>query len=282
MLVRPPTSATASKSVKQPLLSKGLQNHKGLGLLIFLSVILHGGLLVLPMPQWWLRTAAPESVLDEELEQSGAIALTIVPPIANPEPEPIAPATDLEPIAPALPEAPSPVIEPPPLTQVPEELIAEIPEELEKDLEDDIQEEPEQEPDPPLENIDDNQLDTDPANSDPEAGIATPFNDDFPHIAGAQSGCYGLENCRIVDGQTFRDIAKAIRQDLEAKGYKLIPYDNSDSGGGNHRIYEMRLLNEPDTEVNYLNIFGEGLTGAFYVITPQLIEREDLEALALG
>ncbi|NEQ53956.1 MAG: hypothetical protein F6K11_28140 [Leptolyngbya sp. SIO3F4] len=230
------------------------------------------------MPQWWLHSVTLEPEIEEDLEQSGAIALTTLPIVAKPEPEQVLPEPPkLEQIAPAIAEAPPTVIEPPP-TQLPEELIEEIPEELEEDE----QEEFEQEPDPPLENLDDNQFEADTDNNEPEAGIAIQFNDDFPHIAGAQSGCFGLENCRIVDGQSFRDVAKAILQDLEAKGYELTPYDNSDSGGGNHRIYEMRQLSDSDIALKYLNIFGEGLTGAFYVITPELIERGDLESLGLG
>lgn len=249
--------------------SESLRKKPFVNLLVVLSVVFHGGLLLLPMPQGWLKSEEPEQDLaDEELEQSGAIALTTLPIITKPEPA-----------VPAESEPTPTIIEPPPLTQVPDDILEDIPEELEEEPEEEpegknIEEGIEAVPAVPPETTDNNLNDQ---NNEPEAGIAVPFNDDFPHIIGAQSGCYGLDNCRFVEGQTFRDVAKEILQTLEAKGYELTAYDNDDSGEGNHRIYKMRLSSNPEGELKYLNIFGEGLTGAFYVITPKVIERGDLE-----
>ena len=178
MLVKPSIATGPPKSVK-PFLSRHLQNRSYVGFLIVFSVVLHGGLLLLPMPQWWLHSVAPEPEpeIGADLEQSGAISLTNFPLIAKPEPEP-------EPTIPVIPEVPQPTIESPPLVQIPEELIEEIREEQEEELVEVIDEEFELEPDPPLENTDNDQLEADTTNNEPEAGIATPFNDDFPHIAG--------------------------------------------------------------------------------------------------
>ena len=60
----------------------------------------------------------------------------------------------------------------------------------------------------------------------------------------------------------------------------LTIHDNGDTSGGNQRIYEMRA--QEQSEVKYLNIFGEGLTGGFYIITPDVITKEDLETLEIN
>ena len=226
--------------------------------LAFLTVtILHGGLLLLPAPQWW-QTPLPEPEPEPILEESGEVALTTLPKVAAPVTAPVA---EPEPAAP---------VEPPP-ERLP----------VQPEIADAIESEP-AEPEPQDQEPEFDEQEPEPENSEPEAGFAVRFSDDFPHVTGATSGCYGLDNCRTVDGQNFRDIAKALQQQLETQGYKLTPYDNGDSGGGNHRVYEMRSLSAPESAVKYLNIFGEGLTGAFYIITPALIDRQDMEALALN
>ncbi len=243
-----------------------LPNIRGLSGLVVLSAVLHGGLLLLPLPQWWSADSEP----DEVIEESGAIAITTLPVITKPEPKTIAP---VEPVSPPA------VLPPAPLTQVPEALPEDTLEELESiDVPADI---PPENTEVPVEN--DNQLPLDRQNSDdPEAGVAIPFSDDFPHIMGATSGCYGLEHCRTVAGQSFNNVARQIRQDLENKGYELTPYDNDDGDGANHDIYEMRLLASPEADVQYLNIFGEGFAEAFYIITLKIITREELETLDIN
>lgn len=230
------------------------------GVLLGLSIALHGSLLLLPVRWLSIAETTEPSLEPEELPESGAIALTTLPPIAQP-------AAPAEPVEVAPPES-LPEPEPPPLVQVPP-AVAEIPQVVETP-----EREPEPEPDSQPE------PEPEPTNTEPEAGIAVRFSNDFPHVAGAASGCFGLENCRTIAGETFRDVAKAIREGLEAKGYELTPEDNGDESGGNHRIY--RMISPPDNQVKYLNIFGEGLTGAFYLITSDPIKRGDLEALDLG
>lgn len=250
-------------------------------ILIILSGVLHGGLLFLPMPQWWLRATDTDETLEPELEdvleESGVIAITTLPVIAEPEAEIIAPVAPVP-----LPEETPPA----PLTQVPDNVPNDIPPEAPLDeLEDleDLEELPdpveEPDPEPPVEK--DEPLPPEPEKSnEPEAGIAVPFNADFKHVDGATTGCYGLENCLTVTGKSFKDVAREIRQQLENQGYELSPYDNDDDNGANHDIYEMRPPDTPDM-VEYLNIFGDGLRDAFYVISPGLITKEDLESLDL-
>lgn len=255
------------KWVKYPVMAR-LQTDRGLGVLVTVSVMLHGGLLLLPMPQWWQRAAEPEPEI--AVEESDAIAITTLPAISKPVPKEITP---VEP----PPAPPTTVVQPPPLTQVPDNL----PEEQLAVEALETAEQPDSEPLP--ENNEPEQQEPEPDNSEPEAGIAVKFNSDFPHLAGAEAGCYGLENCRKAEGQNYLDALNNISQGLEAQGYELTPYDgNDDSDVRNHKIYEMRLLNDPDAAVKYLNVFGEGLKTAIYIITPDIVTQAELQALELG
>ncbi|MDV3349103.1 hypothetical protein QGP82_10405 [Leptothoe sp. LEGE 181152] len=235
----------------------------GLGALVLLSVFLHGGLLLLPMPQWW--SISVESDPEEVIEDSGAIAITTLPIIPQSDPP-------LQPEAPTVQE-PEPV-EPPPLLQVPDNGSAMEDLSIIEDALEDL-EEPEA-VEQPIELSDEDELD--PENSEPEAGIAFQFGNDFPHLAGSQAGCYGLENCRTAEGQNYIDAVQDITNRLEAQGYELTPYEgNDDSDVRNHRIFEMRL---PDkAEIKYLNVFGEGLRTAIYIITPRIITQQELQTL---
>lgn len=220
-----------------------------------LSMALHGGLLLLPMPQ--LQSADPEP--EVVAEESGAIALTTLPvlpeiPAAAPVPE---------------------VVEPPSPVQVPEN----IPEIYEPVIDNTVTALEDEPADDPIEQTIENE-DVDPQTSEPEAGIAFQFSNDFPHLAGSQVGCYGLENCRMAEGQNYVDAVQEIRDNLEAQGYVLTRYlGNDDSDVRNHRIYEMRLPDNPETEVKYLNVFGEGLKTAIYIITTRIVTQEELQAL---
>ncbi|WP_031294525.1 hypothetical protein [Leptolyngbya sp. Heron Island J] len=243
----------------------------GLGGLVFLSAVLHGALLLLPLPQWSSTLVEPEP--EEAIEQSGAIAITTLPVV-------VPPVTQLEPETTPPPAPTSEVIEPPPLTQVPDNL---------PDIDEFIVEEPLDELDdiddieqPPFAPSDDeNELD--PQDSEPEAGIAVQFSHNFPHIPGAQAGCYGLQNCRIAEGQNYIDASRTIIDELTAQGYELQLYEgNDDSDVRNHRIYEMRSSTNTEAEVKYLNLFGEGLKTVIYLVTPRLITQAELQTLEIN
>ncbi|MEL6231986.1 MAG: hypothetical protein AAFR24_18940 [Cyanobacteria bacterium J06627_3] len=263
-LVKPSVSAELSPSAK-PLLKPRRQPNRGFRGLIFFGVaVLHGGLLLLPTPQWWRPSEDPDVVVEPPviLEESGAIAITTLPVVPQPLPE------ETVPVEPApLPE----------LSQPSETVLTQVPETLPEDVE------PEQ-PDENLpENKTDNQPEPEPEDNEPEAGIAMQFDADFPHLAGAVSGCYGLENCRRAEGQNYTEALQEIGEGLEAQGYELTPYDdNDDSDVRNHRIFEMRLPGDPDAGVKYLNVFGDGLKAAIYIITPNIITQADLQSLESG
>ncbi|MEO0396418.1 MAG: hypothetical protein AAF243_10605 [Cyanobacteria bacterium P01_A01_bin.137] len=267
-LVKPlvqPTEKAEPSPLAKPLLQPHRQSKRGFrGLIFFGVLVFHGGVLLLPTPQWWRPSETPEAEAEPPaiLEESGAIAITTLPVVPQPVPEDIAPAE------------PAP---PPELSQPPQTVLTQVPETLpEQTVED---------PEEPEENLPENKTDDrpdpeGPEESEPEAGIAIQFDADFPHLAGAVSGCYGLENCRRAEGQNYTDALREISEGLETQGYELTPYDgNDDSDVRNHRIFEMRLPSDPGAGVKYLNVFGDGLKAAIYIITPNIITQADLQAL---
>ncbi|MEM7062669.1 MAG: hypothetical protein AAF572_05850 [Cyanobacteria bacterium P01_B01_bin.77] len=256
------------KWFKYPMVAR-LQAGQGLGILVAVSAVLHGGLLLLPMPQWWQRSAQPKPEIF--VEESDAISVTILPVVSKPVPE------EIPPVEPSPPPAPPEVVQPPPLTQVPDNLDKLSEEQL---VLEDLEAKEQPDPDPSPEENEPEQQEPEPENSEPEAGIAVQFSSNFPHLAGTETGCYGLENCRRAEGPNYLTALDEISKGLEAQGYELTPYNgNDDSDVRNHKIYEMRLPNDPDTAVKYLNVFADGFKAAIYIITPRIITQAELQAL---
>ncbi|MEM9482814.1 MAG: hypothetical protein AAGA83_03890 [Cyanobacteria bacterium P01_F01_bin.116] len=252
--------AKSSKPIKFPT-SKG--SRRGLGLLIILSVAFHGGLLLLPMPQWWLRSAEPEPEIDvEELEQSGAISLTRLP-VAAPEPEVI------EPLEPKI-EAPEPLI----LTEVPDNLPEEVLEEVPaEDLET-----PENPEIPDVDN--EAPLDSSTEDNEPELGIAVRFDQDFTHVDGAEAGCYGLNNCHMVSDKNVDEVSNDLISKYENRGYQLELYeDPTVDRDRSHKIYTMYSIDDHNAPPQYLNILVEGIKTITYLVTQDIIDREKLKGL---
>ena len=151
---------------------------RGWSILIGLSAVAHVGLLLLPMPQDWLTSQESAEPVEVILEESGAIAITTLPIVAQPEPEVVA-------LAPPPPAAQIEVVEPPPLTDVPDDIVlADTLEETTELLDDlDIDNPDEEAEEEPL---------AEESNDQPEAGIAVPFSDDFSHLSGPSQGVMGL------------------------------------------------------------------------------------------
>lgn len=247
----------------RPSLVNRLRTKSGLWILIVLSVAFHGVLLSMPMPQWWLTAEKNEPRTEPEdiLEESGAISLTTLPVVAAPEPEVTETEEPASPPEEIIPE----IIEQAPLTEVSE----------------DIPQEPEDtnEPEPTSLEPVPGEPTPDPADNEPESGVAFAFKDDFPHADGSETGCgsVSLENCRTVNGNSFNNIAKSLRKDLEAQNYTLndiTPED--DDRYENHIIFEIIDSTDPDAEIKYLNVLSEDFLSAFYIITPDILTREEL------
>ncbi len=233
--------------------------------LIVVSLAFHGVLLSLPMPQWWLTAVKTKPKPKEILEESGAIALTMLPVVSVPEAS--------EPVEP----------NPPPEPEVIEELPVQVPEAIVEEIA--HIEEPENINDPesaPPEVLPD-ELPPTPPDYEPEAGIAFAFGDDFPHITDTTPGCgnHGLENCRTINGKNFSDIGRSFSEDFRSQGYKVEDITPEDSEEHNNQIiFKIYDPNNPNAEIKYLNIFGEGLNSAFYVLAPNIVTRADLDALS--
>lgn len=238
-----------------------------MGTLVVLSMVFHGGLLLLPIPQSWLKSPEPEP--DEIVTETEAISVTTLPTIVPPPP-----VEDPEPTVEPLPAAPPAPTIAPSITQVLDEILEEefeelTPEPLEEELEDDL---PDQTP--PLE------PDSQPEQTmpdEPEAGVVSIFAVDFPHIAEAAQGCHGYQNCYTASGD-YRQASNTIRESLVAQGYTIEDHDPTAFDLNNHRIYR---LQHPDQEgVRYLNIFFDGNNQYQYMITEREIDLDELKKLA--
>ena len=68
------------------------------------------------------------------------------------------------------------------------------------------------------------------------------LSEDFPDLAEAQSGCYGLSGCRELSGN-YQAAAKQLLAQLEAQGYQLTEREDIDGAG--HRVFEAIAHNQP-------------------------------------
>lgn len=115
---------------------------------------------------------------------------------------------------------------------------------------------------------------TDPAS----IGPLVDYGDTFPHAAGAESGCFGLGDCRrVVGGGNHRRVAASLIDDLENQGYSVDQRDDLDDPGRN--VYE--VVSPGDTLIQYLIVFSDGLESAVYVMSDEIITLAELQKLAV-
>jgi len=110
----------------------------------------------------------------------------------------------------------------------------------------------------------------------PEYGSLVQLDDDFPHLVGAQSGCYGLENCHQLSGN-FRQAAQALVAQMESQNYQLTEREDIDNTG--HRVFDVIVPDEPDTTY-YLNIFSPDVGRTVYVLTVDILTLNELQRLS--
>ncbi|MEM9504228.1 MAG: hypothetical protein AAGA01_09770 [Cyanobacteria bacterium P01_E01_bin.43] len=237
-------------------------------IVLALSAGAHSLLLLVPMPQSSesaLRPNSPETESDSiaviMLPEDPEAEVAAVPEITQPS-EPVAP-----PAAESVPLQPN-VISEPVLLPVPDpdNLSAPTP---------DLNAEPEL----PLEDgltspgFVDPQPAADPASIGPLVG----YSDTFPHVAGAEIGCFGLGDCRrVVGGGNHRKVATSLIDDLENEGYSVDQRDDLDDPGRN--VYE--VISPGDTTIQYLIVFSDGLESAVYVMSDEIITLAELQELA--
>lgn len=110
----------------------------------------------------------------------------------------------------------------------------------------------------------------------PEHGVVVHLSDDFPHLAGAQSGCYGLASCRQLNGN-YRQAARLLLAQMTDQGYQLAERGDIDNTG--HRVFEVIAPNEPNV-IYYLNVFSPDVGSTVYVVTVNILSLEQLKQLS--
>jgi len=109
----------------------------------------------------------------------------------------------------------------------------------------------------------------------PEQGVVLQLADDFPHLSGSQSGCFGLSNCHQASG-SYRQVVRQLTEQLRANGYRLTEDDTIDGVG--HRVFEVVMPHDPES-LYYLNVFSDGLDSAVYAITVNILSLDELKNL---
>lgn len=116
-----------------------------------------------------------------------------------------------------------------------------------------------------------------PLQSEYEQGKLVVLADDFPHLANAQSGCFGLSNCLRVPSQgSYRKDAEALVKQMEDSGYQVQPDETIDEPG--HRVYVVEKLSEPD-KTYFLNVFSDS-GSMLYTLSSEIMSLTELQQLA--
>lgn len=102
--------------------------------------------------------------------------------------------------------------------------------------------------------------------------------ENFPHLSGAQSGCYNLESChRITGAGSHRQAAEKLVEQMQQQNYQVRERDDMESQG--YRVFAVVPPDEPD-KTYYLNVFSDGLNSTVYAITLEIVSLADLQQLS--
>ncbi|MEL6468331.1 MAG: hypothetical protein AAFQ74_01260 [Cyanobacteria bacterium J06623_4] len=114
-----------------------------------------------------------------------------------------------------------------------------------------------------------------PSEQGTENKMVVQLDGDFPHLAGAQAGCYGLESCHQLSGN-FRQAAQQLITQMESQGYQLTEREDIDGTG--HRVFEVTMPDDPNT-IAYLNVYSPDVGSTVYVLTADILSLEQLQQL---
>lgn len=112
--------------------------------------------------------------------------------------------------------------------------------------------------------------------NEPEYGAVIALGEEFPHLAEAQSGCYGLEGCQQLSGN-YRRAAQQLIEQMESQGYQLTERDDLDDTG--HRVFEVIAPSEPE-KTYYLNVFSPDAGSTVYVLAIDILSLTELQQLS--
>ena len=231
-------------------------------LVVVLSAVAHSLVLWMPMPAT-RQPAAPSTAESEPADLSVVVLPQSEAPSAPPPPEPPQP--------PAPPSA-APIAPPPAPALLPTDVIPESP--------------PPAPPAPAAPTAapppDDLPIADGAAESafvpPPNDGPLSSYGDRFPHFEGAVGGCFGLSECRQVSGVgSYRTVARSLIAGLESQGYRVKLRDDLEDTGRN--VYELTPPgNDPPQQ--FLMVFSGTDGSAIYVMSPEIMTLEELQALA--
>ena len=111
---------------------------------------------------------------------------------------------------------------------------------------------------------------------DPMQSMVMLLGEDFPDLAGAKSGCYGLSGCRQLSGN-YRQAATQLLAQLKAQGYTVKEIDDIDDPG--HRVFEAIAPDKPN-DIYYLNVYSPDAGSTVYVMAVEVLSLAELAALS--
>lgn len=134
------------------------------------------------------------------------------------------------------------------------------------------------EDDPSLSEDNVTENDSQPSNVDPDIPSPTSgYSNDFPHLEGAVSGCFGVTDCRRVSSAgSYRSVARSLVDNLENNGYEVKLLDGLEDTGRN--VYELSLPGSGG-DIKYLMVFSDVDGSAVYVMSSEIMTLGDLQAL---
>ncbi len=243
---------------------------------LFLSLTAHGVLLILPMPSDRPSESLPEAVSESANGELSVVVLSEKPSTLD-EATVAEPTSEAATVAPASPSVPPVPVEPPVARPSPvpaavplaPDMTAGSPEPAIEDLPQLAETEPLPVFEPPVDALNETV-------QSPSVEPLVSYAVTFPHFEGAEDGCFGVSECRRVNGAgTYRSVARSLVTDLEAQGYTVTLRDDLEDTGRN--VYE--LLPPDETTLQYLLVFSDLDGSAIYVMSQEIMTLDDLQAL---
>jgi hypothetical protein len=243
--------------------------------LILISLVLHGVLLGIPLPEAGDELASDSSMIDAEtatLESEGPLEITMLP-TASPPPDLPKPSSAVPPPSQQPPTTHQTTLEPSfdhqpapdtaPVSAASEDL-PDPPPESEPPAHEDSPDDPPPDDPPP-----DDPPPSDPPPTNPLSGF---------QLSNAQVGCFNSDACwKVSDNTSFRQVGRTLTQQLEAQGYSLQLRDDLSESG--RQVMEISHNDIDNGQVNYLSILSSGLGETVYLIADRPLTLQDLENL---
>ncbi len=108
---------------------------------------------------------------------------------------------------------------------------------------------------------------------EPELPISSslPFSN-FPHLATGEAGCFGLGNCRQINGGDFRQVSADLIEQLRIQDYAVRSRDDLEDSG--IKVYEVTK----DDVTQYLSVLQPDLGVSVYVLASEPVVVAELRS----